>query len=220
MPRTFVHREFNPTDPAFLRDERSYLERQWGTLHVMERQRDQLVHDIDRARSLAARAGIPPTRLLEADREGLLAVIGIGDRSHRDDAAGLEVARRLRLAHPPGVLVLEEKGEPTSLIEAWSGVDQALVIDATRSGSSPGTVRRLDVSAEPLPSELFRRSPQGPGLAEAVELCRELGRLPRRLVVYGIEGQSFEASEGLTPAVQRVVAQLVLDLYRELSGAS
>jgi hydrogenase maturation protease len=220
VQRTFVHREHGPTDPAFLRDERSFLERQWGALHVMERQRDQLVHDIDRARSLATRAGIPQTRLLDPDRDKLLAVIGIGDRSHRDDAAGLEVARRLRLAHPPGVVVLEEKGEPTSLIDAWSGVDQALVIETIRSGSPPGTIRQFDVSAQPLPPDLFRPSPQGPGLAEAVELARELDRLPPRLVVYGIEGLSFEASEGLTPAVQRVVTQLVLDLYRELSGAS
>jgi hydrogenase maturation protease len=58
------------------------------------------------------------------------------------------------------------------------------------------------------------------GLPEAVELARELGRLPGRLVVYGIEGENFEAGEGLTEAVQKTVAKLVLDLYRELTGAS
>ena len=42
-------------------------------------------------------------------------------------------------------------------------------------------------------------------LPEAVELARELDRLPRRLVVYGIEGESFEAGEGLSPAVETTV---------------
>ena len=39
------------------------------------------------------------------------------------------------------------------------------------------------------------------GLAEAVELARSLGRLPQRVVVYGIEGESFAFGKGLSAAV-------------------
>jgi hydrogenase maturation protease len=220
MPRSFVHREFRQMDPAFLRDARQFLERQWGVLHVMERERDHLARDIERCRSLAKRAGIPLRPQVEAGRDKLLALIGIGNRFRGDDAAGLEVARRLRLTGPPGVRILEQEGEPTSLIEAWSDAEEALVVDAVSSDSPPGTIHRFDGTAEPLPAELFRPSTHAMGLAEAVELGRELNRLPGRLVVYGIEGESFEAGEGLTPAVQEAVAALVMDLYHELSGAS
>jgi hydrogenase maturation protease len=216
--KSFVHREHRPSDPAFLRDERQFLERQWGALHVMERERDHLARDIEACRTLAKRAGIP---VLDRDLEHrLLALIGIGNQFRRDDAAGLEVARRLRLAHPPGVRFFEEEGEPASLIELWSDVEEALVVDAVDSGAPPGTVHRFEPTEEPLPAEFFRPSTHAMGLAEAVELGRELNRLPRRLVVYGIEGENFEAGEGLTPVVQDVVADLVMDLYRELSGAS
>jgi hydrogenase maturation protease len=215
--KSFVHREYRPLDPAFLHDERQYLERQWGVLHVMERHRDDLVRDIEKCRSLAKRAGIP-ARPPKADR--LLALIGIGNRFRRDDGAGLEVARRLRLAHPPGVRFFEQEGEPASLIETWSEVEEALVVDAVSSGSPPGTVHRFDASTQPLPAKLFRASTHAMGLSDAIELGRELNRLPGRLVVYGIEGESFEAGEGLTQAVQDAVAALVLDLYHELSGAS
>jgi hydrogenase maturation protease len=215
--KSFVHREFHPMDPAFLHDERQFLERQWGVLHVMERERDHLADDIEKCRSLAKRAGIP-TRDPEADK--LLALIGIGNRFRRDDAAGLEVARRLRLAGPPGVRFFEEEGEPATLIETWSDVEEALVVDAVSSGLRPGTVHRFDAIADPLPVEFFRPSTHAMGLAEAVELGRELNRLPERLVVYGIEGESFDTGEGLTPVVQDVVAQLVMELYHELSGAS
>jgi hydrogenase maturation protease len=149
----------------------------------------------------------------------MLAVIGIGNRFRRDDAAGLEVARRLRLARPPGVVVKEDEGEAASLIEAWSDVDEALVIDAVSSGGEPGTLHRYEVNEEPLPAKLFRSSTHAVGLAEAIELGRSLERLPGRLVVYAIEGKSFEAGEGLTAPVQQVVADLVMDLYHELSGA-
>jgi hydrogenase maturation protease len=218
--RSFVHRERKPSDPAFLRDERRYLERQWGSLHVMEREREHLIHDIERSRSLARRAGIPLDRLPEPKENPLLALIGIGNRFRRDDAAGLEVARRLRLAHPPGVEIMEQEGEPATLIESWSDADEALVIDAVSSGSDPGTIHRLEIADGPLPADLFGHSTHAMGLPEAVELARELNRLPGWMVVYGIEGESFKAGEGLTPAVQEAVKRLVLDLYRELSGAS
>lgn len=221
MPRAFVHREFEPKDPAFLRDERQFLERQWGVLNMMEREREHLAHDIERARSMAAQAGIRVGRELEREEERrLLSLIGIGNRFRRDDAAGLEVVRRLRLAHPPGVILIEQEGEPGSLIESWSSADEALVIDGVSSGSTPGKVHRFDVTDAPLPAEVFNPSTHAMGLPEAVELARELDRLPGRLVVYGIEGENFEAGEGLTEPVQETVEKLVLDLYHELTGAS
>ncbi len=223
MPRSFVHRASHPTDPAFLREERQFLERQWGVLHVMEREREHLSRDIEHSRSLAAQAGIRVEReagdTAESEGKRLLSLIGIGNHFRRDDAAGLEVVRRLRLAHPPGVILIEQEGEPASLIEAWSTVEESLVVDAISSGSEPGRLHRFDVTDAPLPAEIFNVSTHAMGLAEAVELARELGRLPR-LVVYAIEGESFEAGEGLSDPVQKTVEKLVMDLYHELSGAS
>jgi hydrogenase maturation protease len=217
--KSFVHREHKPSDPAFLHDERQFLQRQWGVLHVMEREREHLLHDIEQARSLAAQAGMRVDREPKREEKRLLSLIGVGNRFRSDDAAGLEVVRRLRLAHPPGVRLIEQEGEPASLIESWSSVDEALVIDAVNSGSAPGTLHRFDVTDAPLPAQVFP-STHAMGLPEAVELARELDRLPGRLIVYGIEGQTWEAGEGLSEPVQKTVAKLVMDLYRELTGAS
>jgi hydrogenase maturation protease len=223
VPRTIIHGEVGPSDLAFLHDERQFLERQWGVLHVMEREREHLTRDIEHAKSLAARAGIPidreAKRAIEKEKKRLLSLIGIGNHFRRDDAAGLEVVRRLRLAHPPGVILIEQEGDPASLIEAWSTVEESLVVDAISSGAEPGRLHRFDVTHAPLPAEIFNVSTHALGLPEAVELARELGRLPR-LVVYGIEGESFEAGEGLSGPVQKTVENLVMDLYHELSGAS
>lgn len=205
-------------DPRFLHEERLYLDHGRAELHVMERHREHLVRDIEQARSLAAQAGITLERAADREERKLLALIGIGNRFRRDDAAGLEVARRLRLAAPPGVVVLEQEGEPASLLEAWSGADEALLVDGVFSGAEPGTLHRFEVGDEPLPAELFRPSTHALGVADAVELGRELGRLPRRLAVYGIEGANFEVGEGLTAAVQLAVEQLVAELYEELGG--
>jgi hydrogenase maturation protease len=118
-----------------------------------------------------------------------VAVIGIGNALRGDDAAGLEIARRLRRSElPAGVSVHEHEGEGMTLLELWDAADVALVVDTVRSGTSPGTIHRIDVSSTPVPSSLQRTSSHTIGVAEAIELARTLGKLPSRVIVYGIVG--------------------------------
>jgi hydrogenase maturation protease len=117
---------------------------------------------------------------------------------------------------PDGVEVLEREGEPTSLIDAWDGADAVWLVDAVSSGAEAGTVHRLDATAQELPAELFRTSTHHLGLAEAVELARSVGRLPRRLIVYGIEGSSFGAGDVLTPEVERAADEAAEALRQEV----
>jgi hydrogenase maturation protease len=214
----FIHREHKPTDPAFLREERRFLNEQGELLHLMEREREQLQHDIEAARRGAHRLGISLAHAPESGYRAWLALIGVGNRFRRDDAAGLEVARRLRETHPPGIRVIEEEGEPGSLIQAFELMTEVLIIDAVSTGGKPGDLYRFDATNEPLPVETFRSSSHALGVGDAIELARALDRLPERIAVYGIEGESFEAGEGLSPAVQATVDLLTSELHEELGG--
>jgi len=136
-------------------------------------------------------------------------IIGLGNQYRRDDAVGLIVARSLKEAAPEHVRVLEESGEATALIESWQGADTVILIDALDSGAKPGTVRRLDAHGQPIPTRFFHCSTHAFGVAEAIELARVLGRLPPRLIVYGIEGKTFEAGLGLSPEVEKAAQEVV-----------
>ena len=136
-------------------------------------------------------------------------IIGLGNEYRRDDAVGLVVARRLREAAPESVRVLEESGEGAALLESWQDADTVILIDAVHSGARPGTIHRLDASVQPIAKKFFRFSTHAFGLAEAVELARALGRLPQRLIVYGVEGKSFEAGVGLSPEVEAAAQEVV-----------
>jgi hydrogenase maturation protease len=132
-------------------------------------------------------------------------VIGLGNASRGDDAAGLVAARRLG--------GLEHEGDPLALLDLWEGAELALVIDAVSSGSEPGTIHRFDVGAGPLPVRMrSSTSTHAVGLAEAIELARALGRLPARLTVYGIEGERFGVGTALTPAVEAAVNAVVREV--------
>lgn len=137
-------------------------------------------------------------------------VIGVGNPSRGDDGAGLEVARRVRTRGSHQVA-----SGSYELIDVWEGAEDVVVVDAAKSGSLAGTVHRFEAHSEPLPSGVLATSTHSIGVADAIEMARSLGRLPERLVVYGIEVQDVTPGAGLTARVERAVDEVV----REIDGA-
>jgi hydrogenase maturation protease len=147
-------------------------------------------------------------------------VIGVGNCDRGDDGAGLAVAERLRALRLPDATVVTSLGEPTDLIDAWSGSDLAIVVDALVPRGAPGRVRRFDAVREPLPVRVFAASTHEFGVAHAVELARALAVLPRRLVVFGIEAGSLEAGRPLGPEVAGAVGLVSAAIVEELRHAA
>lgn len=146
----------------------------------------------------------------------MILLIGIGTPDHGDDAAGLLVAERVRaLASPRTVTVRELVGDELGLLDLWDGARQAYVVDAVRSGGSPGAIYRFD-GARPLADEFARASTHSLSLADVIELARAMGRLPGRLVGYGIEGARWELGAPVSPPVMAAVAAVTRRLCLEL----
>lgn len=130
-------------------------------------------------------------------------VIGVGNDYRRDDGVGPLVARALRkqLSLQPaaaGVRISECAGGSFDLIDSWEGAAAVILVDAAFSGAIPGTIHRIDARYQPIPSSLFHYSTHGFGVAETIELAKLLGKLPPRMVVFGIEGADFGQGEGLS----------------------
>jgi hydrogenase maturation protease len=152
-------------------------------------------------RSLSARTAVVPVS--PARR---VVVIGVGNEFRRDDGAGPAVVSRLRDRVPPGVELVITDGEPTRLIEAWTGTALTIVVDAVRARPPhPGQVHRFVVDR---PGTGLDRaaSSHGLGLDEAISLATALDRMPARLIVHAIEAADLEHGTGLTPAVAAAVA--------------
>jgi hydrogenase maturation protease len=130
------------------------------------------------------------------------------------------VAASLRGRAPAGVEVVEHEGEPIDLVELVEGAPELWVVDAVCSGAPAGTLHRLDASSGPLPAELFGVSTHRLGLADALELARALGKLPPRVVVYGVEGSQFEPGSAPSELVALAAERLADTLVKELTQAT
>jgi hydrogenase maturation protease len=137
-------------------------------------------------------------------------VIGVGNALRGDDAAGLEIVRRLRARAEAGeIATYEHEGEALTLLDIWEGADAVVLVDAIRSGARPGTIHRVDATSAAIPLRLRgSSSTHAVGIGEAIELARALGRLPKAVLLIGVEGHRFEAGDRLSEEVEAMVGEL------------
>jgi hydrogenase maturation protease len=154
-------------------------------------------------------------------------VAGIGNPDRGDDGFGPAVAGRLRGKIPAGTRILARNGDLLSLIEEWEGFATVVLVDAAAPLGRPGRIHRIDLIRERLPGGLARHSTHAFGITEAVGLARSLGRLPRHLVAYLVEGERFDIGAPLSPSVaaavgpaaERILAELFRLSARSTEGA-
>ena len=140
-------------------------------------------------------------------------ILGCGNRDRGDDAAGILAAERL---YTLGIAAAVCSADPTALMDAWSGADDVIVIDAVVTGAPVGTIHVWD-AARPPSFAMSAGSTHGLGLAQAVELARVMNSLPARLRVYGIEGKRFDMGASASPEVEGAVEGVVQQIANELN---
>ena len=134
-----------------------------------------------------------------------VAFLGIGHPLRRDDAAGVEVCERMRplLRGQDDVLVVSGGSAPENCVGALRafGPDLVVVIDAARMGQPPGTLLRIDPS-DPRAAGASTHTMPLPVFCEYVA-----GTLGCDVTLLGIEPADTSFGEGLTPGVERAVAE-------------
>jgi hydrogenase maturation protease len=145
-------------------------------------------------------------------------VIGVGNEFRRDDGAGLAVIERLRGLVPRGVELVITDGEPTRLIEAWTGAALAVVVDAVRAEPPhPGRVHRFVVH-RPASGAGRPASSHGFGLDDSVALALALDRMPCRLIVHAIEAADLSQGAGLTAPVAAAVGLAAAAILADINA--
>jgi hydrogenase maturation protease len=137
---------------------------------------------------------------MSADATVWAAVIGVGNPDRGDDGVAAAVIERLRG------------------FDDWAGLGRAIIIDAAAMHAPPGQVCRIDLCGARLPVGRLPGSSHGIGLAEAIELARGFGSLPRRCIAYLVSAEACDIGARLSPAVAAAVDEVAERILSELSA--
>ncbi|MEM0444529.1 MAG: hydrogenase maturation protease [Nitrososphaerota archaeon] len=145
--------------------------------------------------------------------QGRVKIVCVGNRFRRDDGAAHRVADLLE--PEPGVEVVRAQAPVEILNHVSSDIDTLIVVDAMERISEPGRIHRLN-SVTLLSDKSPWRSTHTMTLPEVIRLLESLGAKPSEIIIFGIEGESFEPGVGLSESVERSCAVVASEIKKIL----
>jgi hydrogenase maturation protease len=143
-------------------------------------------------------------------------ILGIGSPSG-DDQAGWLVANALKEMGADSIagIVVDKLDRPgANLVARFESANHVVLIDAMQSGEAIGTIRRF--GQQDWTAYGGGLSSHGFGVLGALLLARELGSLPRRVDLYGIEIASVNPGQAPGEAIETAAQALARQIVDEL----
>lgn len=144
-----------------------------------------------------------------------IAVIGIGNPYRGDDAAGALVVDELKKTITSGINFFKVQGDMTVLIEHLTNFQTVFLIDACESGAFDEDWLRIDALKEEIPIDRPQTSTHGFSVSQAIEMAKNFGRLPGKLILYAIQGSRFEMSHAISQPVAKAVEVVSKEILNE-----
>ncbi|HQU85174.1 MAG TPA: hydrogenase maturation protease [Pyrinomonadaceae bacterium] len=146
-------------------------------------------------------------------------IIGCGNLLRGDDSVGPIMIRRLwELGLPEGVFCCDGGTAGMDVAFQMRGKDKVIIIDAAKTGETPGTVFKVPgeelENLPPLTDIHTHNFRWDNALAFGRWLLKD--EYPKDITVYLIEGENFEFGEVLSPKIKDVMEKLAVKLLDEL----
>jgi hydrogenase maturation protease len=132
----------------------------------------------------------------------MLLVLGLGNPTRGDDAAGWEVARRLQAREIPGVETRTAQQLGVELAEEWGSYDRVLFIDA-----DPLAQRVLVEKVSPQPGSAASTHHLSP--ESLLQLSRILYDSSPKLYLCRVPARNFEFTQSFSPETLQALDEAI-----------
>lgn len=147
-------------------------------------------------------------------------VLGVGNILMSDEGVGVHAVTALADQYdiPDEVEIIDGGTSGMDCLDRIAEADLLLIADCMRSkDKAPGTITRL---ADDEINAWFKTkiSPHQVGLSDVLAACCFHGISPKRVVLVGVQPESFETCMNLTPTIAAVLPQVIERLVAELAA--
>jgi len=147
-------------------------------------------------------------------------ILGLGNPLQGDDGVGCHIAETLQrqMLSDDGEVI--DGGTPgIGLLNLFEGRQCVIIIDAAEIGLPAGEYRRFEPHEVVLTGSNQRFSLHRTGVIDALALARELNIALPKIVFFGVQPQSVEWRNGLSPRVQAAVPRVIEAILYEMEGS-
>ena len=154
----------------------------------------------------------------EVSFKGKIAVIGLGNLYMKDDAAGLRAAYSLRERKMGDeIFVYETQDMDLSLLWQFREAKKIVILDAVKSGHTPGmvTVLRIGPGQKPVSQLPDLHALQ---LYDLFDTAADSTFIPCPVVIVGVEPKDCSPGEEITDEVAAALPRMLEIAIQEFSG--
>lgn len=144
-------------------------------------------------------------------------IIGIGNTLYHDEGVGVHILPYLekRLEGFHHVEIIEGATDGIKLLGPVEEADYLIVIDAINAGKKAGEL--ITIRNEEIPNYLgVKMSVHQIGFQEVLFAAKLLDRLPKEIVMFGIQPESLEFGIGLSKIVEEKLEELADNVVQQV----
>lgn len=152
-----------------------------------------------------------------------LAVVGVGNPVMGDDGVGPKTVDRLEespVGSMPDVRLMDAGTTGFLALEAMSGADRAVVVDAIETGGTPGTIHEYRCVDGTFETELPEMTMHDVSFTEAMVAARDVYDLPDEIRILGVEPADVSIGDELSEAVDKAATELVRVLSESIGDTN
>jgi len=144
-------------------------------------------------------------------------ILGLGNILLKDEGIGVHVIKELEKKGLPQTLEIIDAGTSgLEIIPSIKDTDTLIIIDAIKTDKAPGTVYRLKPEDLPLDPNIKSLSLHQIGVLESLSIVKNLGKLPREVIIIGIEPKEISLGLELSQELKQKIPDIVNIILKEI----
>lgn len=144
-------------------------------------------------------------------------IMAVGNPFYGDDGVGAAVLDQIRKAELfPRAELFDAHTDALSLLDHLDPDRLNVIIDAADMGLPPGEVAWFEPEDVEFKIASDNLSMHGFGLAETFAMAEQLGLMPERTMIVGVQPERIEINRGLSAAVAAAVPRVISIIQAEV----
>ena len=147
-----------------------------------------------------------------------IVVCGLGNPLLSDEGIGICLIQELmaKFNHSNHVDFIEIGTSQMNVVHAIAERKKAILIDCAMMGEPPGSIKKFAPDDVTSIKNLAHFSLHEGDLLSALELSRNLGECPENVIIFGIQPESIDPGEGLSPTLSERMSNYIEVISSEL----
>lgn len=146
-------------------------------------------------------------------------IIGIGNPLRRDDGIGIILLEKLKEQKkdlPEEIEFIDGGTGGMNLLHVFSSFDNVLIIDAVQLHINPGSYKLFTADDININKKIIYISTHENQLPQVIEMSKQLGELPKKFFIFGIQPKDISYGTTLTNDIQTKINTLLKSLQNEI----